>query len=182
MNRIIMAVAIVCAAVSANAAAFSWKTSATGKVYEAGTSTLLATATAYLFDSATVTQASLVSALDAGTLNLAGLSSVSSASVASGAIATTSFNYGVAGGDYNLYFALLVDDQLFISEAVSAPGLESGTKALSLNARTASQAAAMESSAGYKGAGWYTQSVPEPTSGLLMLIGMAGLALRRRRA
>jgi hypothetical protein len=27
-----------------------------------------------------------------------------------------------------------------------------------------------------------TQSVPEPTSGLLMLVGLAGLALRRRRA
>ena len=31
-------------------------------------------------------------------------------------------------------------------------------------------------------AGWYTATVPEPTSGLLMLLGMAGLALRRRRA
>ena len=31
------------------------------------------------------------------------------------------------------------------------------------------------------GAGWYTASVPEPTSGLLMLIGVAGLALRRGR-
>ena len=29
---------------------------------------------------------------------------------------------------------------------------------------------------------WATMSVPEPTSGLLMLLGMAGLALRRRRA
>lgn len=29
---------------------------------------------------------------------------------------------------------------------------------------------------------WSTASVPEPTSGLLMLLGMAGLALRRRRA
>ena len=35
-------------------------------------------------------------------------------------------------------------------------------------------------SAGYTGAGWYT-AVPEPTSGLLMLLGMAGLALRRGR-
>ena len=29
---------------------------------------------------------------------------------------------------------------------------------------------------------WATQSVPEPTPGLLLLLGMAGLALRRRRA
>ena len=31
-------------------------------------------------------------------------------------------------------------------------------------------------------AGWQTTAVPEPTSGLLMLLGMAGLALRRRLA
>ena len=29
---------------------------------------------------------------------------------------------------------------------------------------------------------WQSTAVPEPTSGLLMLLGMAGLALRRRRA
>ena len=35
------------------------------------------------------------------------------------------------------------------------------------------------------GAGWYgaaSAPVPEPTSGLLMLLGMAGLALKRKRA
>ena len=30
--------------------------------------------------------------------------------------------------------------------------------------------------------GWGTTAVPEPTSGLLMLLGMAGLALRRKKA
>ena len=32
------------------------------------------------------------------------------------------------------------------------------------------------------GGNWYAQSVPEPTSGLLLLLGVAGMALRRRRA
>jgi hypothetical protein len=29
---------------------------------------------------------------------------------------------------------------------------------------------------------WQAVAVPEPTSGLLMLVGLAGLALRRRRS
>lgn len=35
---------------------------------------------------------------------------------------------------------------------------------------------------GYWDAGGWTAAVPEPTSGLLVLLGVAGLALRRRRA
>ena len=39
------------------------------------------------------------------------------------------------------------------------------------------------STTGYwSAAGWTSSAVPEPTSGLLMLLGVAGLALRRRRA
>ncbi len=34
----------------------------------------------------------------------------------------------------------------------------------------------------FRNASWSAAAVPEPTSGLLMLLGMAGLALRRRRA
>ena len=37
-------------------------------------------------------------------------------------------------------------------------------------------------SGGTQIASWGSASVPEPTSGLLMLVGLAGLALRRRRA
>lgn len=38
------------------------------------------------------------------------------------------------------------------------------------------------SAGAYQFSGFTTQAVPEPTTGLLMLFGLAGLALRRRRA
>ena len=39
-----------------------------------------------------------------------------------------------------------------------------------------------QSAASQAAGAWTAVSVPEPTSGLLLLVGMAGLALRRRRA
>jgi len=49
---------------------------------------------------------------------------------------------------------------------------------------TGTKATIVMSTQGTAGSGTFTASspVPEPTSGLLMLLGMAGLALRRRRA
>ena len=183
----IAAVAFAVAA-CAHAAAFSWSTSMSGKIYEPETETLLASGTAYLFEVMTVTQSSLVSEFAAGTLDLSSKSSLSSKAISSGGIASTSFSDGTAVGDYlNSYFAAVVtisgDDYLFISDAASTLAVEGKTSKISFNAKTASQAAAFDAAGGYSAGGWYTTAaVPEPTSGLLMLLGMAGLALRRRRA
>ena len=172
------------AAVAANAATFNWKTSTTGKIYEAGTTTLLGSATAYLFDAGKVGQAAVLAAFDAGT-DISTLAYADTTTVASGVINKTfDVPAGYAEGDaFAGYFALVVDDSIYIAPTVSVETPATGNKIMTFNAKTSSQAAALDISGGYTGAGWYqTAAVPEPTSGLLMLLGMAGLALRRRRA
>ena len=58
-------------------------------------------------------------------------------------------------------------------------GTASGFYEVTWNASTG---VAFEADGNFAGASMATAVVPEPTSGLLMLLGMAGLALRRRRA
>ena len=184
MKKLLIAAVAVAVAACAQAASFSWKTSMSGKVYSPSDTTALLSGTfdAYVFDAAAVTQDFLVSAYNGGTLNLSGSSiSTTKGSLNNGTIAATSLEYGSVGSTYSLYFAALVtdgsDEYLFISNAANGTGVEGKTTTVNLNGKATSTFAA---DAGYHGAGFY--AVPEPTSGLLMLLGMAGLALRRRRA
>ena len=174
--------AAVVMAFAANAATFSWKTTTTGKLYGAGTSSTLASGTAYFFDGTALSQQALLTAILDGS-DIATLGAVSSATVANGAIAQTTFDvpasYAV-GSSFSGYMAVIDGDNIFISDSVSANTPSTGNAAMSLNVKTASQAAAMESST-FTAGGWYA-AVPEPTSGLLMLVGLGALALRRRRA
>jgi len=185
MKKLMIIVAIVCAAAVSQAASFDWKTAKSGgavKAFEGGS---LVASTAYIFtaDSASA----IVTAFAAGEDWTAGALDSNTISAAGKiAIKDNKFTYGGAGvaATINAIFAFseTVDskDYLYISTVASANGPATGSQNISFTEGGVSTAL-NDVTAGYKGAGWYT-AVPEPTSGLLMLLGMAGLALRRRRA
>ena len=180
MKKMIVALALVACATVASAASFDWKTSTTGKVYSPGTTTTLASGTAYLFDASANSQASMYALLSAGG-DISSVAALSTKSISSGAIsAGSAFDWGSAGDTLEAYFVVVDGDNFFISATASKAGDAAATMTFSFNAKSASQAAVNAGTA-YAGTGWYT-AVPEPTSGLLMLVGLAGLALRRRRA
>ena len=185
MKKLMMALAVVACATVVNAASFNWATSGTNaaKTFYGsdGTSTIAGT-TVYLMDAATVSQSALITALrDGGSFT--DYASVTSQTLDSNSrLVAKEFSYGEAGTTYNFYMAIVDGDNLFVSASKEVYGQLSDTVAIQFSGvKTATQSTFGD--AAYSTAGWYsTAAVPEPTSGLLMLLGMAGLALRRRRA
>ena len=192
MKKLIMVAAVAAAALASNASSFNWSNSggaSNGVIYDyTGSSTKLYSSTvsytAYLICAGDTTQAALLAAVRGGAaLSTYGIAGASATLNDSSKIATTdSFDYGTTGNDYDFYFAILdaANDQILISDLVTdKPAQESGTTAISFTgSKTWSNQAFGEEA--FSSAGWYS-TVPEPTSGLLLLLGMAGLALRRKQ-
>ena len=193
MNKLLALVAVAIATINLNAASVVWQATK-GALYDgAATPAKVTSGNAYLmFVTASYTQTDLLADFiaasgDAAT-TLASMSS--SGAMATGAGSIGASNSRPAGtstydltADGTAYFVVFNGDKMYVSyttdvlyDSVTGEATASFTTAL-----TSISKATLDASAGYSTAGsWY--AVPEPTSGLLMLVGLAGLALRRRRA
>lgn len=96
------------------------------------------------------------------------------------AVANTTLGLSADGGEYDVYLVLfdtatITDGSNFYVTDVKSLTAYAGAEDVS-----SVKWGNLASATGVSGA-WVSASVPEPTSGLLMLVGLAGLALRRRR-
>ena len=93
-----------------------------------------------------------------------------------------SSSYTVTGAGVDGYYAILVADGSDLTKASYMDmGQVTGTTAMSATTELTFNPD-WDTNDYLSQGGYNTAVVPEPTSGLLMLLGMAGLALRRRRA
>lgn len=159
MKKLLIVAAILVAGIAANAASFKW--SAANIYASNGTDKYTGVVTLYAY----------LSTAEASTAIAVSTVTASSA----GAVAATTFsNDSLAGGNaYNFYFVIEDGDKIFTSD----PKTVSAQATLTSNVTFGNMASATQNSAN-----WVGGSVPEPTSGLLLLMGVAGLALKRKRA
>ena len=190
MKKLMIALAVVAMGVAANAASFKWSSpdgrhfDGTGTTGSAGYSPTVGLSV-YLFDASVYSQSALVTALNSAsgvdyTKAISGASTtVNSASRIDG----KTFSYDVTSS-FDAYYVVVGADKVFVSD-ITASGIQaSATQEFAFGSpSTASKSTFTTSTFG--SSGWYSAAaapVPEPTSGLLMLLGMAGLALKRKRA
>ena len=177
MKKLMMAAAIVCAAVMSQAAALSWSTWGWSGDSNPDLGTWFDGGQAYLV---MVTDAANFAVAD--DLSITGGKIVDSKAFTEGAVYGAWQDTGdlVAGDTYKFAMILTTNGESIGVPTAGMYGLDDNGSALyevTWNASTGG-----DITAGHDGIYMNTAVVPEPTSGLLLLLGMAGLALKRRRA
>ena len=183
MKKLLMLAIAATIAVTSQAAQFNWTISQVREGWD--DSSVKAAGTAYLFLVGTkdATEAAVASAISSATS-----ASALGSALAAMAIDTKDLTSGSAGGltadgiaataPASLFFAVLSDDgYAYQGSAIQVTTIETlgSTEVLFGSQKTATSSSTAWTNAGGGGA------VPEPTSGLLLLVGAGMLALRRKQ-
>ena len=182
MKKLIGMLAIAACAVSASASTVNWGLG-TGNILDASK---VDTGTAYLMYSAGGTvdfsKFATMEKFDAASLATVGLDTTidtfaySSSKVSNSVSVTptgtkTSAGSNIGGGAKSMYIIFIDNDGKDIAYTANVVSVNVQNSTMNITA--------LKAGGDFT---YATASVPEPTSGLLMLLGMAGLALKRKRA
>ena len=192
MKKLMIAAAIVCAAAVSQAASCGWNTDWAWASNEGGASTYEAgSAGTYWLVSLASADTTGLAVNDKGAIVLGtGMSELKTGGFAEGLVASSLT--GLDASNNGDYLALVIYDPTIktygVSYAEQIAGIVDADPSQGIPASDATTIKFYN----YIDADWDNnkeiwanqplQSVPEPTSGLLLLLGVAGLALRRRRS